>query len=89
MWRLAQNSNEVKPDEIDKTSSPNVVYIRKDFEELERTDEEGNVVGTYWQYQENAIPKKDWELYEMLVSSDGKITDVELALCDVYEMITK
>lgn len=89
MWKLAQNSNEIKPDEIDKTSSPNVVYVRKDFEELERTDEDGEVIGTYWQYQENVIPKKDWELYEMLISSDEKITDVELALCDVYEMITK
>lgn len=85
MWKLTENSNSEKPLEIDETSSQTYAYIRKDFKEIPVTDEEGEETGTRWQYMENAIPKADWETYKDLLTTQDKITDIQLALVELYE----
>ena len=85
MWKLAENSDNVKPLEIDETSSQSVVYVRKDFKEIPVLDEEGQEIGSKWQYQENEILKSDWETYKGLLETQSNITDIELAIVELYE----
>ena len=85
MWKLAENSDNVKPLEIDETSSQSVVYVRKDFKEIPILDEEGQEIGSKWQYQENEVLKSDWETYKGLLETQSNITDIELAIVELYE----
>ena len=79
MWKIVENSTSEKPEAIDESSSNSIVYVRKDFKEIEAED------STHWQYLENEIPKADWETYKTLLSTQESITDIELALVELYE----
>lgn len=79
MWKIVENSTSEKPEAIDESSSNSIVYVRKDFKEIETED------STHWQYLENEIPKTDWETYKALLSTQESITDIELALVELYE----
>ena len=76
MWKLVENSDSVKPAEIDRTSSDAVVYVRKDFVEVPNVDPEGGEgEGTHWRDLENAIAKEDWESYEKALQAESKSED--------------
>ena len=55
------------------------VYIRKDIEEISKTEEDGSTV-TMYKYREKKIEKKDWEYYQQLESNadalESLMTDV-------------
>lgn len=76
-WKIVEST--IKPEEIDKTSSKEYVYVRRDIEEVTETDTEGNEV-TKYVYQENKIPKSDWEYYQQLENNadtlDNLLTEV-------------
>lgn len=84
MWRLTQNSDSVKPLDVDTESSSKYVYVRKDFEEIPMLDQDGEQIGTHWQYMENKVPKDDWDVYELQMRNAADIeylsmmTDVNL-----------
>lgn len=82
MWKKVYNSNDVKPDEIDKTSSAYVVYIRKDFEPVTEKDEQGNAI-VRWSYMEMAVPKENWAVYEEVMANSLGIADLEDAICEL------
>ena len=52
-----------KPALIDFQSSPTHVYLRKDIEEFERTQEYGRT-DTMYRYQEACIPKDEYIEYQ-------------------------
>lgn len=79
MWYKTEST--VRPSSIDNISSQEYVYIRKDITEEVREDV------TYYLYKENKIPKKDWELYSQILTQENDISDVQMAICDLYEMI--
>lgn len=85
MWKLTENSSSEKPLEVDETSSQSIVYVRKEFKEIPVLDEEGQEIGSKWQYMENTIPKTDWETYKNLLDTQADITDIQLALVELYE----
>ena len=87
MWKTAENGDSVKPSEIDRTSSSVYVYVRKDFEELPSYDIDGEQVGTHWRWLETTIPVEDWDMYTKVITNESDLTDVQLALCELYEMI--
>lgn len=37
---------------------------------------------------ENAIKKSDWETYENIINIQSNVTDTQMALCELYEIIT-
>lgn len=86
MWR--QSESTTKPLEIDETSSSKVVYIRRNISPTSMFDENGEETGTIYKYEENKIPKSDWETYKTVMENQSATTDLELAVCDLYEMIT-
>lgn len=88
MWKLVENSKAEKPLEIDETSSQTYVYVRKDFEEIPTIDANGEEVGSHWRYMEQKIKKEDWEVYKQLMSHESSLTDTEMAIVGLYEMLT-
>ena len=42
---------------------------------------------TGWDYDEIRIPKEDWEVYKLCLVNTQDITDLQLALVEVYEQI--
>lgn len=88
MWKIVENSNSVKPSEIDDTSSKDTIYVRKDFVEVPTYDGDNNQIGTHWQYMENEIPRDDWETYKKVIENENAMIDTQLAICDLYEMLT-
>ena len=62
-WIEAEST--VRPNKLDKNSSKEYVYIRKDIEEISKTEEDGSTV-TMYKYREKKIEKKDWEYYQQL-----------------------
>lgn len=85
MWIESENSDSTKPLEIDNTSSRAYVYVRKDFEEVPTYDQEGTQIGTHWKYKENKVNREDWETYTDIINTQNDITDIQLALVELYE----
>ena len=85
MWRQSESAE--RPLEIDETSSKTVVYVRRNIKEVTVQDEMSEETRTIYQYEENAIPKADWETYKAVMENQSATTDLELAICELYEMI--
>lgn len=60
MWVTVENSNEIKPDEIDTTSSPDTVYVRKDFELIPESEN----CPAHWTYLERKFTRQAYDLYK-------------------------
>lgn len=85
MWKQSESTE--RPLEIDETSSKKVVYVRRNIKEVTVQDEVSEETRTIYQYEENTIPKADWETYKTVMENQSATTDLELAICDLYEMI--
>lgn len=55
-----KSESQIRPKTIDFESSPTTVYIRKNIEELTRTDPETRQANTIYQYDEATISKTDY-----------------------------
>ena len=82
-WKIVENSNDIKPLEVDETSSNHVVYVRRNFELVDANDERP----THYRYEENEVPKENWETYKAVLNHDTQLTDAELAIVELYELI--
>lgn len=71
-WRVSESSSVEQPAAIDTTSSAVVVYARKNFEQVEKTNDDGSTY-TVWQYLEQIIPKEDWEYYSSVIAIDSTV----------------
>ena len=80
MWYRNENGGIEKPSDMDKTTSSVYVYVRKDFEFVEGTEE----IPAHWAWMERKIKKDDWELYVQTETNTANIdyiammTDVEI-----------
>lgn len=61
------------PEELDKTSSKIYNYVRRNITERTREDEMTGEEETYYEYEETAILKVDWELYEGISDNTANI----------------
>ena len=63
-WHKVTGTQEERPEEIDRTSSPMVVYLRRNIEQLE-TQVESASGGTQtvkeWQYEEKEMTVNEYE----------------------------
>lgn len=89
MWYKSETGNTEKPSEVDTTSSKVYVYLRKDFEKKTREPmQEGEEPTEYWEYLEQKIKKEDWETYQRLTANENELTDAQVAIVGLYEMLT-
>lgn len=87
MWYKAWNDSLEKPAEYDDVSSHYVVFVRKDFKQVQIEEPETGEKKDVWEWLETKIPKEDWEVYKKCLENTQDITDLQLALVEVYEQI--
>lgn len=86
MWKYAECIGETKPEEIDERSSEQYVYIRKNITEKKVYDEEENEIGIRYEYEENTVKKKDWELYKSIFETEKTVEKHERNLIELIEI---
>lgn len=61
-WKKVTGTQPDKPEEIDRTSSPLTVYLRKNIEQVTREVEGSNgKMATEWQYDEKEMTVEEYE----------------------------
>ena len=75
----------VNPALIDDTSSKKWVYVRRNVEQHERESEITGETETYYTFEEQKIGKDIWDIVKKASETDDRITDIELALVELYE----
>ncbi len=84
MWYKAANSDSIKPEVVDLTSSENIVYVRKDFTFIPEKTEGEQTTPAHWEYMERQISKEDFDIYVDLQTTRANLdyvammTDVDL-----------
>lgn len=70
-------TQEERPLEIDTTSSPTTVYLRKNIREIEATGEVGGeeYIPKHWQYEECAMTKGEYFNYQMSLEQAREINE--------------
>ena len=70
-WKKVTGTQPDKPEEVDRTSSPSTVYLRKNIEqvtrEVEGSDGKMQTV-TEWQYDEKEMTVKEYENMALMKS---------------------
>ena len=70
-WKKVTGTQPDKPEEVDRTSSPSTVYLRKNIEqvtrEVEGSDGKKQTV-TEWQYDEKEMTVKEYENMALMKS---------------------
>lgn len=80
MWYKAESSE--LPSTIDDTSSRVYVYVRKNINVEQRTDESGEII-TVYVYDESKIPKEVHEIFKLESGNERRISDIEDVLADM------
>lgn len=71
IYQKREGTQAQKPAELDRTSSPSTVYLRKDIVQTIRTEEDGTEV-IVWQYEEAEMTVAEFEEYEkMLIQAES------------------
>ena len=66
IYQKREGTQAEKPAELDRTSSPSTVYLRKNIVQKVRTDEDGTEV-IVWEYEEAVMTSAEFEKYEKLL----------------------
>lgn len=69
-WYRSEST--VMPEETDLTSSRVYNYVRRNIEEEEREDEEGNTI-TMYVFEEMKVPKESWGMYLETIQNTANI----------------
>lgn len=66
-WKHVQGTQSDRPLEIDKTASPNCVYIRKNITQVTVTETDGSTHAA-WEYDEAELTQDDYAEYLEIAS---------------------
>ena len=83
MWYNAEYSN--MPLEVDNISSSEYVYVRRNITKKENKNEDD--IDIVYTCEEQKVPKKDWELYEKVLSHNVELTEIQDALIELAGII--
>ena len=72
-WKKVQGSQETQPAKLDTTSSPDVVYIRKNIERITITDEIEGITSELWQYDELILTRDEY----LIQTSEQNSADID------------
>ena len=95
-WYNGESS--IYPALVDETSSKKWVYVRRNVEQHERENMQGETE-TFYTFEEQKVSKDIWEIFkrtnetaekveqtdERVTGIESGITDIELALVELYE----
>ena len=85
MWYDVENGDLIRPAEIDETSSKVYVYVRRNIEIVEATEE----TPAHYRWQEMKIPRGMWEVTKKVFNHDSALDDVYSALVELAEIIVE
>lgn len=88
-WTKHYTADNIKPAELDTTSSKVYNFIRKDFKLIPESGEDDRIITEHWEYLEQKILKEDFELYLTVADHTSEISDVEDALVELAGLITE
>ena len=83
MWYKVENGENIRPSDIDVTSSRVYVYIRKNIKLIEQKDN----IPTHYEWEETKIPQEVWMFCEKTLNHDNAINDIYDALIELAELI--
>lgn len=88
-WKTVRGSQAEKPGEFDAASSPTTVYQRRNVKRV-TVDSMDGAAAELWEYEERTMSHE--EFAALLAQMDAakfedELTDVQLALVELYEMI--
>ena len=81
--KIRKSESSTMPDEIDENSSNTTVYVRENIQEIERTDDDGNIK-TVYTYDEKQFSKDEWEM-EVLKRKNSELETLINAMLGVSE----
>ena len=75
-----------KPKEFDTTSSTVVVYQRRNVNQVE-VDNGYGFISKLWEYEERKMSRDEYAfmMSERNAKLEDEVTNLQLALCDLYE----
>lgn len=85
MWHTVENGENVRPSAVDTTSSRVYVYVRKNIQAIEATED----FPTHYKWEELKIPKEMWEVSQKVFGHDEALDDVYSALTELAELIVE
>ena len=85
MSKWYNGESTVNPALIDDTSSKKWVYVRRNVEQHERESEITGETETYYTFEEQKIDKSVYDIFKSNNENSERITDIELALTEIYE----
>ena len=92
-WREVEGTQTERPKEIDTTSSPRTVYVRRNISQQVKTQENGENM-TVWKYEEATLTLSEYAMYQKELAECGSLSQQELmesnlvlmgALADSFE----
>ena len=83
-WTEHDGYQSEMPLEVDTTSSPTTVYLRRNIEEVTETDEQGVAV-THWHYEEAELTTDEYEEYKLYKAVEQQRADIDYiaAMADI------
>lgn len=83
MWHTVENGEAVRPAEVDNASSRAYVYVRRNIELVEATED----MPAHYRWEEQAIPHDYWPIYERVMQQEQDTLALCGALAEVAEMV--
>lgn len=71
-WHRCENGEDVRPTEVDDTSSAVYVYVRRNIVEVAESQERP----AHYEWDELRIPRSSWEIWEQVEINADAISDV-------------
>lgn len=87
MWYKVSNGSDVRPTDVDLTSSKEYFYVRRNIVRVEASGEGEEHTGTHYEWEECRIPKDAWPIMEKAMGHDTALDDVYGALTELAEII--
>lgn len=82
-WQTVEGTQAEQPKEIDTTSSPSCVYVRKNIRQEEKVDNEKNTIKV-WMYEEVRLTPEEYKEY-LELSQIFKMPEMEAVTLQMDE----
>lgn len=83
MFIHSENSDSIKPLEIDTNSSKSVTYVRKNFKLIPSSEDRPE----HWEYDEWAMSKEQYEVYKIFKTQIDEQADALIELAGIISEV--
>lgn len=79
-----EGSQEIKPLALDSSSSKSAIYLRRNIEQITRTDETSGETVTLWSYDEAKLTPAEYEQYKSEAAAElsAKVEEDNISMMD-------